>query len=485
MTTVASDTFLRRVLKIEEIENSKFLQAMYWILLIGFVLAFREWMTNVQIDRQAFLSGELICPSYFRDCGLFYVLESLPRGSGIETLFAVLFGILTASALLAWQRRWDWALALLFPLVAFKLFYLYVLNYRSVVEYEYFHLPEVLVFLFAARKEFFLRRVLVLTYLFAATMKFSEAWIVGSYFSALQRGLPWFPDASIPFLTNAVVIFEIFAPWALLSADRRWRWTALALWIGFHFYSLTLVGFNYPAYCIPLLLALFIPDPSPGELRTRFQREELAGGVIMVLIAIVSMLPWWVPGNKEYSLQGRRFGVQMFDANHQCLSQETTVTPDGKEDRRIVASNGAMRRCGPYTRLFGLQQTCRRQPGTRIEWLFLSSVNGHPFYEIVNVPDACALNYSEFGLNEWMKFPETGAQIRGYPEKNFVLMDGPAMGWKIVKPEPDPHQRSAWQEPFEKIQGPLRILYWALWWITLGFFAVRAWRHRAFAKKNL
>lgn len=480
-----SSSVLHRAFKVEEIERSKFLQAMYWILLIGFVLAFREWMTNVQIDRQAFVSGEFVCPSYFRDCGLFYVLDALPRGSGIETLFAVLFGLLTASALLAWSRRWDWALALLLPLVAFKLFYLYVLNYRSVVEYEYFHLPEVLVFVFAARKEFFLRAVLVLTYLFAATMKFNEAWIVGGYFSALQNGLPWFPDSWIPFLTNAVVLFEIFAPWALLSADRRLRWTSLGLWIAFHFYSLTLVGFNYPAYCIPLLLALFIPDPSPQARRVRFAREEWAGGLVMLLISVVSMVPWWVPGNREYSLQGRRFGVQMFDANHQCLSQETMISPSGESSTRISASNGAQRRCGPYLKLFSLQEACRRQPGLRIEWLFLGSVNGNPFYEIVNVPDACALSYSEFGLNEWMKFPETGAPVRGYPEKNFVLMDSPAMGWKIVKPEPDPTQRSEGQAFLQRHLDLLRSLYWALWGLTVLFFAARAWRQRAQARTEI
>jgi hypothetical protein len=239
-------------------------------------------------------------------------------------------------------------------------------------------------------------------------------------------------------------------------------------------YSITLIGFTYPAHCLPLVLAFFLPDPAPEDLTPEFKRREAFGWGLMVALSLISIIPWFVPGDKMHTLQARRLGVQMFDANHQCLSEEVVVKPDGSaEEPTVFTSFAAMRRCGPYTRLFGLQKQCEERPGIQIRWKFLSSVNGGPFYEIINVADACVLEYSELQENAWIKSPEAGAPIAGYPNKNIVGSFSPQIGWNLIQERPVPGMRVWTQQFFADNLRPLIVFYWVLWWA--GVFLMGAW----------
>jgi len=109
----------------------------------------------------------------------------------------------------------------------------------------------------------------------------------------------------------------------------------------------------------------------------------------------------------------------MFEANHQCISQHTLYFKDGSTETDIRESIDARRRCDPYRAWFKFQSSCAN--GTlvdRIEWQFDHSINGGPFYRIVDEQDVCSLEYKAFGRNEWIKTPEEGATIIGYPVKN-------------------------------------------------------------------
>jgi hypothetical protein len=355
----------------------------------------------------------------------------------------------------------------LIPVTLFKVFFAFFLTYRAVVEYEYFHLPELAIFLFSARKKYFARRMLVLTYFLAATMKLSESWIVGSYFSSLELGLPAFPNAWIPYITNATVLFEIFTPVLLLSERRKVRLFAIAAWTLFHIYSVSLVGFPYPAHCITLLFALFLPWDS--EPRPRFTGRAAVGWGLLATIGIMSALPWFVNGDRLYTVQARKFGAQMFDANHQCISTETTNFRDGHQAVSQHRSSFAMWRCSPYEWLFGIQQRCKKSDIATISWQFDSSINGGPFYRIVDTQDACRLTYNEFQVNDWIRGPEDGALAVGFPRKNGLRGYRQDPIRAVLFDAPDSSLQVASQDFFTVHFQFLKHLYWFLW---IGMAAV-------------
>ncbi len=80
----------------------------------------------------------------------------------------------------------------------------------------------------------------------------------------------------------------------------------------------------------------------------------------------------------------------------------------------------ARHRCDPYEEWFAIQQRCLRDTEVaRIGWTLDHSINGGPFYRIVDEKDACALRYRALGHNEWIRPPEGGAPVVGYPVENI------------------------------------------------------------------
>ena len=111
----------------------------------------------------------------------------------------------------------------------------------------------------------------------------------------------------------------------------------------------------------------------------------------------------------------------MFEANHQCISRISVRRTNGVEELQEDTSAIARNRCDPYRVWFRIQNQCTREENSidRIEWTFDHSINGGPFYRIVDERDACALTYKVLQHNEWIKVPETGAQVVGYPVENI------------------------------------------------------------------
>lgn len=470
---------------INEIRKSKHLQAVYWALLIGFFLSFQQWIDLNQVTLQAAKEGKHICLPYFQNCENLYFFDGFPLSYGQNILYAVLSAFLLLSAIAAWRRRWDLAWLALWPPFLWKLLYVGLLTNSAHVDFEYFHIPPLLLFLLARDKLYFMRRGWVLVYLFAATMKFNESWIVGSYFTSLSLGMPLVSDSLVPFVSNGVAFFEILAPWFLLSSNRRLRYSVLGLWVLFHIYSITLVGFRYPLHCTPLLLALFLPQPSAHELMPKFNSRAWMGWLILAGLCFVSFVPRWIPGDKLYTLQGIKFGVGMFDANHQCVSTEIIEFEDGHSSTKVFNSGGAMQRCGPYPIFFRLQQICRREGVKAVGWKLLSSVNGGPFYQMVDVIDACKLDYKPFSSNDWIRDPSTGAEIRGYPRKNThrrkTFSEEP-----LVYSSPD-FFLTPLQEFLRKHLEAIVAFYWTLWALIFTYFILRRlglWR-RSFSEAPL
>lgn len=459
---------------VNEIRQSPQLQAIYWILLTGFFLSFSQWIKLDSVTLQTAAEGRHVCLPWFQNCEALYFFHGEPLSYGQNTFYAFLAGIILASALAAWRERWALAHVLLLPPLLWKITYVALLTHSAQVDFEYFHIPPLLVFLFARHKLFFLRRSWVLVYLLAATMKFNESWIVGNYFTSLSLGMPWVPNALVPWITNAVALFEIISPWLLLSANKNLRYGSLALWILFHLYSILLVDFRYPLHCTPLLLALFLPQPQENESKPLFGRAHAFGWLLMAALFIVGLLPRLIPGDKLYTLQGIKFGVGMFDANHQCVSEAQIQFASGETRSLTEPSGSGMSRCGPYPIFFRMKQRCEKEGVTAIRWTFLSSVNGGPFYKLVDTANACALEYKPFGRNDWILDPGSGATLAGYPAKNTHGRDK-TKNRDLVHEEPS-IELSPLQLFLQRNLGAIALLWWVLWGSVLLLFTARAMR---------
>lgn len=462
-----------RFFHLHEIASSKSLRAIYWVLIFGLFLSFYDWMGARQITIEAALNGGHICPPYFRNCGDWYFFDSWPEGFGEPLFYALLAGTVAISALGAITERWWLAHIFLIPSALWKLVYLVWMTYEAQVDYEYFSVPILFGWLLFARKEYFLRRTFVCAYLLAATAKFSSSWLGGEYFTSLTSGLPLFPMSTVPMVTLGVTVFEIFSPWLLLSSKRSLRYPTVALWSLFHLYSVIIVNLRYPSVCLPILWCLFLPDVTLHELKPSFRRVDWVGWAMIAALLVVASVPFLIEQNRPYSLFAKKFGVTMFIANYQCESRITTEDAVGETTIQFIRNTAAMRRCEPYKLWFGIHQQCLIYGPRKIAWQMATSVNGGPFYEIVNEKDACALRFPAFSNVPWIKRPDLDAPVVGYPQRNSLLKGNVREPGQIIFPTAT-IQLTPVQEIFRAHLPFLIRMCWTLWFsIALGFMIRR------------
>ena len=81
-------------------------------------------------------------------------------------------------------------------------------------------------------------------------------------------------------------------------------------------------------------------------------------------------------------------------------------------------TGAAWNRCDPYEYFTRIKQRCEKNSYIeRIALEFDHSINGGPFYRIIDERDVCELEYKPFSHNEWIKLPGE-APIVGYPLKD-------------------------------------------------------------------
>ena len=197
---------------------------------------------------------------------------------------------------------------------------------------------------------------------------------------------------------------------------------------------------------IVLITLLYRKTPAP------FKKKALWGWAIILLIALFQLSGFLVSPDRYLTLEGNRLGMFMFEANHQCIAtitkyydtpqtdlgynftadpgtacvgfnclveRESTTTATGTVETLQYQSGTAWNRCDPYTFWFTLNEQCKLDPSiTRTAFQFDHSINGGPFYEIVNVPNICGVQYQPFSHNAWIELPPQ-APIVGYPVENW------------------------------------------------------------------
>jgi len=412
------------------------------------------------------MEGGQSCWPHFPKCREWLpLLETLPSSYAHQFLFTVVFLFITLALISVLKNRRRPALILLSLLTAFKFFYHFVWTYTGNHNFEYFHLVPTIAFLINSKARVLGAQVAwVVLYFLAAFVKIDESWIVGSYFSTLELGLPLFPNSSIPFVTQGVLIAECFLSWGLLN--KKFHRLSLIFWLIFHVYSVLLVGFFYPVRCVLFLIVLFWDLPTLDSFRSKLSTVTVS----LLTLLIVMQVSWiGVPENTRQTLRFEGYGFNMFDSNFQCISQIKTHAGN----QQLVALeeySQARFRCGPRMFLERYKRKCKKSNLDSMEWRLWQSTNGNPFYEIVNTSNACNLEFSLFGENSWIDLKKN--KIVGYPRKNSVdsesrhLSDGIP---RIVYDTPE-ELLSPFQNILLRYLNVFKMFYFTFWTALLGYF---------------
>lgn len=396
------------------------LQWVFGALLFTFFVTFEKWVGSGAITVSAYVENSYACWPYFQDCGRFYFLTRLPDGYSQTTFYVVLFVVMLLVAYFMYRKQWVYAHVGMLALWLWKVVVMFGLTYATMWgNYDYYDVVFLVAVLFLPHKMFFLRALFVTLYFLASTIKIHEGWVLGTYFTSLETGLPLFGNTLAPFVTNLVIFMQMVGSVMLLSTRPVLQRIAFFYFLLFHMYSGILVEYRYLVTSLPMLIILFgvfnrtIPLPRG--------RKAVVGWIFLLLLAAVQLIPIIIiRGDQKMTLEGNKYGLYMFEANHQCISSVTVYTIDGQTESSREESWSARKRCDPYREWFTLRQACDRAPAiARIKWEYDHSINGGPFYRIVDEKDACALEYHALRHNAWIKLPEDRPQIVGYPVKNL------------------------------------------------------------------
>ena len=441
----------RRLFSIEEIENSTTVQWLFGALLLYFLVTFITWSNSSVLSTTN--AGVTVCWPYFQHCGNLYFFTSLPLGYSQNIFYMVLFGIMLGATYGMWRKQWGLAHVCMAVLFAWKAFAGFFLSQDLLGVYDYYHLILTAVVLFFPLKEYFAKTAFVLLYFLSSTIKFYPTWVLGTYFTSLQTGLALFPDSLTPIITNLVIFSQTIGCWFLLSRHRSLQLSAFFFFEFFHFYSGVYVGYYYPLIAIPVLTILF--GPMYRYQKPPLSRKSIAGWMCLVFLVALQLYTFIIPGDQKMTLEGYRYGVWMFDANHQCVATITEHYPLGTSGFREstweatpgspcfgfscltkrsvqkvnnewlvterLESPKSWSRCSPYTVLMQYKGACALTK--RIELQFDHSINGDPFYRIVDEQNICTLSYSPFWHNDWIKEAPDAPTV-GYPVKNIYSSFG-------------------------------------------------------------
>lgn len=404
----------KRLFSLHEVEQDVLVRWFAGAVLIGFLATFRMWQTAIGSTVQAIEFNRVSCWPFFQTCGDWLFLEHFPFGYSQMIVFMALFALILLAAHALIVKRYILAHAAIALLFFAKLYFL-LLNFAIAGNYDYYHTIFTFIFLFLPHKRFFASLSVVMLYVLSTVAKIHPSWTFGLYFTPLKPGMPIFSDSIIPLMTNLVIFMELVMAWFLFSRRRWLQRGVFAFFCLFHIYSGTLVGFHYPTIVMPALLVCF------GTLYRPFTHipldaRSIGGWALMAVLWGLQSIPLIIPGDAKLTLEGNFYGLYMFDANHQCSILMRDAQGRVLEER---ASSRARFRCDPFPHMArGQRAYCRHAQAPKIQFYMIHSINGGPFYEIVNEPDLCSLTYAPFGRNRWIR-DATTARIVGRPAQNF------------------------------------------------------------------
>lgn len=394
------------------------LQWAFAALLFAYFICFNGWAVRSTITMQAFAANHFVCPAYFQQCDIFYFLQALPQGYSQTFLYMLLFATIVWAGYLVIQKNYREAQFVTIPVYLWHILNVFVLTDFQSGNYEYYLAVFGTILLFLPYKLFFLKLSIVLLYVMSTVAKIHPAWIEGGYFTNMQMGLPIFPAWSIPIWTNLVILAEMVGAWFLFSKNPLLQRGAFLFFVIFHLYSGILVHYRYPATVLPMLLIVF--GPWYQYQKIPLNKKAITSWVFMAILLTVQFTPRFIEGDEKLTLEGNKYGLYMFEANHQCISTAVVHYTEGQSRTLVKVEESARNRCEPYQYWFQYKQMCERNNQIkRIEWTHDHSINGDPFLRIVDEKDVCSLEYEAFSHNEWIKTHKDSPKVTGLPAMNY------------------------------------------------------------------
>jgi len=401
----------RRVFSLDEVYEDIVLKWFSGAILVGFHVTFANWIYSPVTTVRAVSESFYVCWPVFQNCQSLIWLSTLPDGYSQTTVYMGLFGLMILCGYLMLRGSWAGVHFLIGLLFLAKLYFMSI-AYEFKGNFDYYHNAYCVIFLLLPYKKFFGQLSIVLFYFMSTASKIHPSWVLGQYFTSMAQGLPIFPVGSEIFMTNLVIVMEMFGAWFLFSKHQLIQRSVLLFFVVFHLYSGILVGYRYPTTVLPALVILFGPwfeAPKAVPLDWR----ALPGWGLVTTLLVAQLVPHVIEGDEKLTLEGNFFGLYMFEANHQCFG---TVKNGEKVVRNFSSVNPRMR-CDPYEYWFRAKNALCRGSGQAYAFQMNHSINGGPFYRIVDEPDLCKLEYKAFSHNAWIKTENEAAMI-GRPVKN-------------------------------------------------------------------
>ncbi len=445
-----------RLFALHEIETSEILQLLYYVVSFSFFVTFFLWIERSVISISTFQSGGHVCPPYLPSCGEYYFLQALPYGYTQSAFYVFLFLVLGYGVYSAYRKNWVAAHGALLVCLVWKVVLGFFLTYGVLGNFDYYDMILASVWLFMREKEYFAKITFVFLYVLASSIKIDGGWIFANYFNSLFTGAPIFAAPYLPFFTNILIAMQMIGSWFLLSSNSKLQKAAFFYFLLFHAYSGIIVNYRYIAISIPALFVLF---SQPGHFQIqKVSKTTLLGYGFLFLLICGQLIGILTPGDQKKTLEGNYYGLYMFEANHQCISETTTYRKDAEPVVTSRENHVANNRCDPYRYWFPLKTLCTRDSIIeRIAWTFDHSINGGAYERIVDVEDACALTYRAIGHNDWIQIDKP--EFLGTP----VYKTG--FGYNLNSQIKVPPEIIIDDPLLEKI----KLAYWILWSASLAF----------------
>ena len=404
----------RKFFHIHEIENDIALKIFGGAILLGFCITFSEWQMDQGSTLRGALFGRYLCWPFFQNCKDIMFLYTLPYGYSQTLVYMLLFGGIFLAAFSLFTNRIILAHLVISILLIFKVYFT-LTNYNFSGNFDYYHTTFTIIFLVFAYKRFFASLNLVFFYFLSTSTKIHESWTLGTYFTSLATGLPLFSDEMVPLATNGLIFLEMIGAWLLFSKNKFLQRSIFVFFIFFHLYSGILVGYRYPTTVLPPLLILF------GTLYKPFTSIPLdlkstIGWAWCLLLIFFQSISFIIDGDEKMTMEGNFYGLYMFESNHQCVTK--VYSKDEVLFDEFTFSS--RERCEPYAKWFITKNKFCTSESTNHQYKINidHSINGGPFYRIVDEPDLCNLLFKPFSRNEWIQTTET-AEVIGRPVENF------------------------------------------------------------------
>lgn len=412
------------------------------------------------------------CFPNFQNCKNLINLLPLNHGDNEQVFFTLLFALIVLGIYFLYKKNFFYTHLTILSIFIVKLV-IFLSNYQM-GNYDYYDLVIIFVFLIYPHRLDLIKLAFVVLYFLASTIKIHEGWILGTYFSSLYNGLPLVPDTLIPFATNIVIISQILGCWFLLSKNKKVSDYALYFFLFFHLYSTVLVGFRYPITSVLSLMILFlIKDSNNKPENFSITKKTAPFYLFLTVLFLIQSVAFLIPGDQKLTLEGNSYGLYMFEANHQCV---TNITDD-KNNKRTIFSYSSRQRCDPYRYLYFIKNTyC--SDNKKVSWTLDHSINGNSFRRIVDTSNACILTYKPFIHNDWIRNEKTSPSI-GMPYKNMMIstsieLDNSAENKDgyIYPPslsKSSPSAKNSVQILLEKYLNKIELFYWILWFLVLVY----------------